>query len=199
MLRHPFTALLAGPTGCGKTELVKKIIEARIIQPFPEKVIWCYGAYQTLFEKIPNVTFHEGVPSDLNNISNSLIILDDLMSELGSNSKLTHLYTKHSHHRKVSVIFIVQNVFHKGKEMREVSLNSHYLIIFKNPRDQSQMTHLGRQLYPTKLKFFQEVYQDATSKPFGYLLVDLKPDTEDKLRLRTGILPTDKMIVYQPR
>jgi hypothetical protein len=30
-----------------------------------------------------------------------------------------------------------------------------------------------------------EIYEDATSKPFGYLLIDLKSDTPDKFRFRT--------------
>ncbi|GFX28685.1 putative uncharacterized transposon-derived protein F54H12.3 [Trichonephila clavipes] len=55
-----------------------------------------------------------------------------------------------------------------------------------NRRDQSQITHLGRQLYPRKVKFFQECYADATSKPYGYLLIDLKPETDESLRVRTG-------------
>ncbi|GIY61030.1 uncharacterized protein CDAR_311301 [Caerostris darwini] len=85
------------------------------------------------------------------------------------------------------------------KEMRDILLNAHYLFLFKNPRDQSQIIHLGRQLYPSQTKFFREVYEDATSKPFSYLLIDLNPDTDDSLRLRSGILPGDKYCVYQPR
>ncbi|GFX80820.1 uncharacterized protein TNCV_3215681 [Trichonephila clavipes] len=54
-----------------------------------------------------------------------------------------------------------------------------------NRRDQSQITHLGRQLYPRKVKFFQECYADATSKPYGYLLIDLKPETDESLRVHT--------------
>ncbi|GFT59535.1 uncharacterized protein TNCV_3406341 [Trichonephila clavipes] len=69
-----------------------------------------------------------------------------------------------------------------------------------NRRDQSQITHLGRQLYPRKVKFFmQECYADATSKPYGYLLIDLKPETDESLRVRTGMFPGDVFYVYQPR
>ncbi|GFU01726.1 uncharacterized protein TNCV_1522461 [Trichonephila clavipes] len=68
-----------------------------------------------------------------------------------------------------------------------------------NRRDQSQITHLGRQLYPRKVKFFQECYVDATSKPYGYLLIDLKPETDESLRVRTGMFPGDVFYVYQPR
>ncbi|GFX64413.1 uncharacterized protein TNCV_4043051 [Trichonephila clavipes] len=71
--------------------------------------------------------------------------------------------------------------------------------IYLNRRDQSQITHLGRQLYPHKVKFFQERYADATSKPYGYLLIDLKPETDESLRVHTGMFPGDVFYVYQPR
>ncbi|GFV74914.1 uncharacterized protein TNCV_1041521 [Trichonephila clavipes] len=63
--------------------------------------------------------------------------------------------------------------------------------IYNNRRDQSQITHLGRQLYPRKGKFFQECYADATSKPYGDLLIDLKLETDESLRVRTGMFPGD--------
>ena len=69
--------------------------------------------------------------------------------------------------------------------MRTISLNSHYLVIFRNPRDKSQINHLAKQMYPGNIKFMQQSYDDATSKPYGYLLVDLKPETPDEIRLRT--------------
>ena len=40
-----------------------------------------------------------------------------------------------SHHRNLSVIYTVQNLFHQGKGNRSKSLNSHYLVLYKNPRD----------------------------------------------------------------
>ena len=77
-----------------------------------------------------------------------------------------------------------------------MSLNAHYLVIFKNPRDQNQLATLARQMYPGKSKFLIEAFGDATSQPYGYLLIDLKPDTEERLRIRTNIFPDDTQIVY---
>ncbi|GFW54277.1 uncharacterized protein TNCV_1560551 [Trichonephila clavipes] len=135
---------------------------------------------------MPNISFHEGIPSNLHQYSDALIVIDDLMGELGNDPQLTKLFVKFSHHKNLSLIFVVQNIFQKGKEIREISLNAHYLVLFKNRRDQSQITHLGHQLYPRKEKFFQECYADATSKPYGYLLIDLKPETDESLRVHTG-------------
>ncbi|GFT65517.1 uncharacterized protein TNCV_649201 [Trichonephila clavipes] len=81
-----------------------------------------------------NISFHEGIPSNLHQYSDALIVIETILW---------------------------------------------------NRRDQSQITHLGRQLYPRKVKFFQEYYADATSKPYGYLLIDLKPETDESFRVRT--------------
>ena len=90
----------------------------------------------------------------------------------------------------------MQNVFNKGKENRTISLNSHYIVLFKNPRDASQITHLAKQMYPGNIKFMQEAFHDATSDPHGYLLIDLKQDTPEHLRLRSRIFPGQHQWVY---
>ena len=94
----------------------------------------------------------------------------------------------------------MQNLFPKNKESRTISLNSQYIVVFKNPRDVSQMTTLAKQMYPGRVKFVQEAFVDATSTPYGYDLVDLKQDTPEDLRLRTSILPDDAVqYVYMPK
>ena len=185
-LKHLFTGVIAGPTGSGKTQFVKRLILAdgnSLIEPAINNIIWCYGEYQDAYDHlaslVPQIRFVEGYPDDLlqsfDRTRRNLVVIDDLMSESGNNAKVTELFTKGSHHRNLSVIFILQNLFYKAKEMRTISLNAHYMVLFKNPRDASQITHLARQMYPTKMKYMMEAYRDATSTPYGYLLVDLKP------------------------
>ncbi|KAG8238309.1 hypothetical protein J437_LFUL017844 [Ladona fulva] len=91
-----------------------------------------------------------------------------------ADGRVVHLFTKGSHHRNLSVIHLTQNLFHQGKGARDISLNTHYIVYFKNPRDRSQIFHLSRQLHPENPKFVQESYNDATEKPHGYLFIDLK-------------------------
>ena len=198
-LVHPSTCLISGPTGSGKSFFVKNLIVHNMYTPRPEQVIYCYGVYQPLFKTLKNVIFEEGLPSYLNEIQNALIIVDDLMSELGSDQRLSKLFTRGSHHRNISIIFIVQNIFHQAKEMRNINLNSHYLILYKNPRDKSQVMHLARQILPGKTRAFQEIFDDATRPAYGYLMIDLRPETQERLRMRTGIFPDDIYYVYEPR
>jgi hypothetical protein len=195
--KHPFTAIVAGPTGCGKTSFVLKFVEhaAQVVVPAPSHILWCYGTYQDIFHKVSNVDFHEGIP-DINDIQKgSLVILDDLMHE--ADDRVNKIFTKYSHHKDVSVMFLTQNIFHKNA--RTMTLNSHYLVLFKNPRDAAQISFLARQIFPSKPKFMMEAFADATSKPFTYLVVDLKADTEDNLRLRSGIFPEELNYAYLPK
>ena len=142
---------------------MKRLLEGceDIIQNLPENIIWCYDMDQTLYhgmqETIPNITFIEGVPNDLEatldpSVGN-LIVLDDMKHQLSRNPRVTDLFTKGSHHLNLLVIFIVQNLFHKGKELRGISLNCHYLVIFKSPRDNSQIIHLAKQTNPGSVKY----------------------------------------------
>ena len=204
--KHPFPALVAGPTCCGKTQFVKRLLEAGedMIDGAPENIIWCYGMYQPAYDEmqrtIRNLTFIEGVPSDLESMINpsirNLIVLDDLMQELSNSNRITNLFTKGCHHRNLSVIFLLQNIFHRGKELRDMSLNCHYLVLFKSPRDSSQVNHLAKQMFPGHTKYMQESFQDATSKPYGFLFCDLKPETPTDFRLRTNIFPEETQLAY---
>ena len=84
-----------------------------------------------------------------------------------------------------------------------MSLNSQYMILFKNPRDVGQISYLGRQMFPSKhgSKFLAEAFRDATDKPYGYLFIDLKAGTDERLRVRTNIFPSDEEphYVHQPK
>ncbi|KAK3740428.1 hypothetical protein QZH41_004599 [Actinostola sp. cb2023] len=78
-----------------------------------------------------------------------------------------------------------------GKIMCTLSLNAAYLVLFKNPRDKLQITTLGKQMYPGKTDQFLHKYEAAVQRPYGYLFVDLKPNTPEECRLRTNVLPND--------
>ena len=171
---------------------------AEMITPAPQKVIYCYGEYQNGFNKYPWVEFHEGLPkSEMFDGTPKLVVIDDLMSE--ADDTVASLFTKISHHRSVSVIYITQNVFHKGKHNRTISLNAHYMVLFKSPRDAGQIGVLGRQLYPENSKFLVEAFKDATATPHSYLFLDLRPETGENYRVRANIFNGEKQIVYQPK
>ncbi|KAK4885922.1 hypothetical protein RN001_002193 [Aquatica leii] len=200
--QHPFSAIVAGPSGCGKSYFIVNFIKNMndVCDTKFENVIWFYDEWQPLYKDLPNIKFQEGLPSmdSFDGREPNLIIIDDLMRE--ANSAVVDIFTKGCHHRNLSVFFLTQNVFHQGKGQRDISLNAHYIVLFKNPRDKAQIKHLTRQVYPENPKFLEEAYNDATSNPHGYLLFDLKQGTPDIVRFRTSIFNEDgACYIYIPK
>lgn len=195
---HPFTAIVAGPSGCGKSNFVTSFLKSvkQICNVEFEQIMWCYDEMQPLYN-LENVTYTQGIP-DLTLFDGKqpqLLIIDDLMRE--SDGRIVDIFTKGSHHRNLSVFYITQNLFHQGKGQRDISLNSSYIIYFKNPRDRTQIRHLARQVFPENSKFIEEAYKDATREAYGYLMMDLKQNTNDAYRFKTKIFPSDEnCVVY---
>ena len=201
---HPFTCMVAGMIGSGKTAWVQTLLQQAqtVIDPPPKRIVWCYSqwqpTYMVLMATIPQIEFVKGIPPHLEHDSyfdvnkRNLIVFDNQMIDDGGDKRIVNLFTRGSHHRNLSVIYIVQNLFHQGKGSRSISLNSHYLVLFKNPRDKLQIVTLAKQTYPGQTHSFLQRYEEAVQRPFGYLLVDLKTTTQDNCRLRTNVLPGEE-------
>ena len=196
--QHPFTSIVSGPTGCGKTQWVIRFLQHlhEMVFPVPQSIVYSYGEWQPSYRDLPShVQLVEGLPTIPEYSKESmLLIIDDQMDH--TDNKITRLFTKGSHHRNVSVIYIVQNLFDKNKEHRTISLNAHFLVVFKNPRDRSQIIHLAKQMYPGQIHYVKEAFALATRQPHGYLLIDLKQSTPEQLRLRGYIFPGETREVY---
>ena len=192
--RHPFTMILAGPTSCGKTTWLKKLLHQAecMITPVPRQIFWFYKRWQPMYtemqENIPNIKFVHGIRRQDPDGQPAINIYDDLMKDSTNNSDICEMYTEGSHHCNLSVICLLQNLYYHGKENRTMSLSTQYMVLFKNPRDQQQVVQLPRQMYPNNWQLFLKAFHYATKEPYGYLLVDLKQDTADKNRLKTNVI-----------
>lgn len=207
----PSTVMIVGPTMSGKTSLVQKILKEAtgMFQKPPERIVIAYTEYQPLFEKmeksIDTLILHQGLPSKeqidewSDGVEHTVLVLDDMMMQVAKSEESLNLFCVTAHHRRVSVLMLAQNLYMPGKFARTISLNCHYVILFRNVRDSRQVLTFGSQVFPSKLKYFKDAYDKATSVPFGYLVVDMSPSTEDKYRLRTHILPNEDTIVYLPK
>ena len=66
---HPFTSVIAGPTGSGQSMFVRWFVHniKHMMTPKPDRMLRCYGEYQTLFGTVKGITFQQGLP-DLDNL-----------------------------------------------------------------------------------------------------------------------------------
>ena len=58
----------------------------------------------------------------------------------------------------------------------------HYLIAFKNPRDQTGIRNVLTQAFPADWRDKLDLFQRVSSRPFGYLMLDLHPGSNDQFR-----------------
>ena len=212
-LKAPFSWLLAGGSGCGKTTKCINFLknhEMLIDNGKCENIIYFYKQWQAAYDDLDSalsVTWIEGVPTmeqikdltlNYKDRGGSIVVIDDFMTAL--DKSLTELFTVYAHHGNCSTLFLSQNLFDKNPNFRTVSLNSTYISIFKNPRDQLQISAFARQIKPTNPRFVIDSFNAATRGAYSYLFFDNHQKTDDNFRLRSRILPHEfPMIIWMPK
>jgi hypothetical protein len=209
-VRTPARIVVAGPSMCGKTHLVKELLRQRdfIFQPTPPHVFWFYAMEDSVTkarDEFEDITFIKNLPTEKwvrDNIDPSvgaLFVIDDLMGETTTSGRdnaetrtwMGNMFTKGSHHTKVSIIFTVQNLF-RGSYMREISLNASQTVAFNNPRDMGALRALGTQLFPPECKgsaFITACMSEIRTRRYGYLWIDHPAMVEStSLQFRTSVL-----------
>lgn len=193
----PSSILIVGPSSCGKTYFTKRLLleNLKLFQRRPKAVVYCTSIYQECFEELGEggIQFHKGIPNeeDLDKWfpkGQGILILDDLMTESSGDKRVLDLFTRNSHHRDITVLYLCQDMFPVGKYAKTISRNAHYVVAFKNPRDQLGVRNVLLQAFPGTWQLALQVFQQATKEPYQYLLLDLHPASNDDQRLVTHIL-----------
>ena len=140
----PYSLLLCGPTGCGKTTWIVELLRSHeeLSTHMPKKLIWIYGVEQPdLFKTIKEIwiprqyEFIEGFLDDLishlekSNDRGSLCIFDDVMIKVSSNATISKLFTRGRSHLGCSLVLMLQNIFPKGSQSRTISINAQYQVL----------------------------------------------------------------------
>ena len=201
--------VVCGATKSGKSTWVRRLLKERkhVFDGIaPTSIRYCYGTYDPSYEHLTRndseVSIHKGLPSKdqvldwCKDQEHLLVVIDDLMSDVVASRDVEELFTRGCHHNKISVIFVTQNLFAQGRVARNLALNTSYLVLFKNVRDKSQVSCLGRQVFPGKTDHFLRAYEEATKPRYGYLILDLTPNCPERLRARTRTWHRQHPIVY---
>ena len=143
---------------------------------------------------IENLEFVRGVIFEfIDSLKNKgtkyLLFIDDSCEEICNSNAFVDIATS-GRQRGLNTIYIKHNLFHQSKLWRDVELQNTHIVLFKSPRDVLQVTTLS-----TQLGLGSELvdwHRNATSVPFGHLLIDLSPRTDDRLRYCTnsGCVPS---------
>ena len=103
----------------GKAVWIKTLLEnaQKTISLPPQPIIWCYSQWQQSYfdmmktitgtEFIQDIPKHIDEPGYLDVSQRNLIVLADLMAQSGKDKRIADLFTKETHHRNLSVIYIV--------------------------------------------------------------------------------------------
>ena len=74
-------------------------------------------------------------------------------------------------------------------------------ILFNNPRNKTQLRVLAQQFSPCNMKYVVEAILDAVRPTktsdgkvkYGYIVVDFRNETNELVRLRTSIFPSENV------
>ena len=183
---------LVGPSEMGESQLFYNWLKIATFQSkFDKKYFFhqhSHPLYDVMQKEIDNIAFVHGVnfeftDSSKNNGTKYLLIFDDSCKQI-CNSKAFVEITTAGRHRGLSTIYIKHNLFHQTKLGRDVELPNTHIVVFNFLRDVMQVSTLSAHL---GLGWeLVDWYQYATSVPYGHLLIDLSPRTDDRLRYGTN-------------
>ena len=186
------TMCVVGPSHSGKTSFVLTLLDHQrdIFRTPVQRIVWCYGHYQHETHqqlKDRGYVLHAGILPSEELKPHDVVVLDDLLHESKSSSDMTSMFTRAAHHKPCFVIFLTQNLYPPGKEARTRSLNTHYYVLMKNPRDKAQIRVLAQQMLPGKREALVDLYEKVTQEPHSYLFIDLTQECPEALRFRTRL------------
>ena len=205
-LKKNFKIFLSGPSGCGKTTFITDLItnlDQISVDP-PKKVIYFYKEWQTKFtdlEQTLGVNFIEDNDMIVEQIKDfsvpALVIFDDMLNSENLKA-VAQLFTVFGRHLNLCLAFLTQRLFNNNEFFRQISQNSDYIGVFKNPRNSREIRTLASQITPKTLELLT-IYQKATKEPYSYVLINLTQEGLPQLKYISNVFSKNHVVnVYVP-
>lgn len=199
----PFTMILSGGTHTGKTTFIFKLIKnISIFSPPVNKILYIYSEYQKCFDDFKDKIFFtkdiKFLDIEPNEGERLFIIIDDMMDSIGNNQNLLDLFTKKSHHQKICVCVILQNIFKEGKIFKDLRCNTMYFALSNHMNNFQKIEIFARQLEGKNSNYFISSYEDCMKTPFNIFFIDLHPKSKINhlVKYRSGVENIDNQVIY---
>lgn len=121
--RSPTTCMVSGATMSGKTHFIYRILlnANGMFEIPPQNIIYCYSQYQPLYEEmernITSLVLYQGLPSKeqleewTEGIKHTLVILDDLMTQVANSEETVAVFSITAHHKNCTVFLNTKFIF----------------------------------------------------------------------------------------
>lgn len=200
-LKEHFKLFLCGPSGCGKTTFILDLIKniKLICNEPPSLVIYFFKEWQDKFDYMTEmfgVKFIEDNDEIIEQIKSfnqpALVIFDDMLNSKNLKT-VAQLFTVHGRHLKLSLAFLSQRLFNNNEYFRQISQNSDYMCLFKNPRNALEIRNLASQITPKTLELLH-IFKESTKEPYSYLLINLTQECVPQLKYLSQLFHTEHVV-----
>ena len=211
--------MVIGCSGSGKTRWVAELVKNwnRVVDTdLPlTKFRLIYSVYQPVYDDIIGdlpegceiETASELPPSDVLRSDHywrgegaQILFLDDLLPRLDKSlgEILETLFCIRSHHNKIVVICTAQSLFKNNIHLRSCLRNSNYLTLLPSPQNANLLVQLQKQLFPSRPGTLVEIAKTCYETDKNrYLLLDCTTQCPSDFRIRSGLFPGERGVIYQ--
>ena len=201
--KTPSNYLLSGATQSGKTTWLRKFFEFQPVTEPIQHLLYFYAdedVNHQYFRALPNMSikFIQNWPDSLDELKDYLaklpakdhkaVVFDDLYNSMPK--YVSTLFTVVGSHYKTSFFLLAQTLF-GSPLLRQLSLNSKYIVLFKNARDKRVYSVLSSQIAPTRSHLLKQAFHQALEQPYSYIICDFDNAQREFLRYRSHIFPQE--------
>lgn len=194
--------ILVGASGSGKTTWAVSLINQFLEQGVQfSKCMIFYEVYQNIYDKINMpINAYEGLQDLLmmpdNSYEGALVVIDDQQLRLKGDymQSLNRLFTVIAHHKKCTIMLLLQNLFTDESQLKTVYKNAAYITVFASRHSMQLLTSLQRMFFVGARGLLNSAAEHAF-RYHQYVLLDMI--THTPYAIKTGVLDDGNSFVYK--
>jgi len=170
-----------------------------VVYCLPQDMLHLHHKYiDELKSYFPQLEIIGGLPKASNMFGDKLpklIIMDDLMTDLFKDPGMTDLFSRHSRHNNISLIFTTQNFYDNGST-KTIVRQCNVQVIFDNPMDKVLTRSIGSAITTQQPDFLNNCFQSLRhffpEEKYPYILIDGSASKKmNDIMFRSHIFPDE--------